>query len=520
MTGKNPEGNPNNPTTLMPIGKVWLVGAGPGEPGLITVRGLRCVSEADVILYDRLIGPELLQHAGPNCEIVYVGKEAGKHALPQEEINRIMAEKALGGRKVCRLKGGDPFLFGRGGEECLYLLERGIPFEVVPGVTAALGATAYAGIPITHRGLASCVHIVTGHEDPEKAESDVPWSELARSGGTLVFYMGVGHLEKIAQRLTQEGHSPRTPAALIANGTLPSQRMLVSTLGEIAQRAGDESIQPPAILVVGEVVKLAEKLNWFDRKPLHGRSILVTRARTQASELSDRLRELGAEVIEVPAIRIESLADTPAMRQAAREVRRFEWVVFTSVNGVDSFRESLDLEGLDVRKLSGVKIAAIGPATRDRLLEMGLRADLIPERYVAESLLESFASKGSPSGQRFLLPRSEIARPDLAEGLRRLGADVTEVPAYKTLQGTTMDNTLLDRLAGGKIDLVTFTSSSTVRNFVDAIPEERRSEIIPNVPAVSIGPITSETAREAGIEVIAEADEYTIPGLVEAVKGQ
>ena len=502
------------------MGKVWLVGAGPGDPGLITVRGLRCIAEADVILYDRLIGPELLEHAGPDCQIIYAGKKAGQHALPQEEINRILAEKALEGCKVCRLKGGDPFLFGRGGEECLYLLERGIPFEVVPGVTAALGATAYAGIPITHRGMASCVHIVTGHEDPAKVESDVPWHELARSGGTLVFYMGVENLDRIAQRLTEEGLSPETPAALIANGTSPSQHVLISTLGGIAGRAQEASIQPPAILVVGEVVRLGEQLNWFNRRPLYGRSIIVTRAGDQASELSERLRELGAEVIEVPVIRIEGLADTPAMRQAAREANRFNWIVFTSTNGVDSFREALDLEGLDVRSLSGVKIAAIGPATRDRLFEIGLRADLIPERFIAESLLESLAAQSSLSGQRFLLPRSEIARPELAQGLRQLGASVTEVPAYKTLQGITMDDPLLERLARREIDLVTFTSASTVKHFVDAIPEGRRGEILPSVRAVSIGPITSEAAREAGIEVVAEAKEYTIPGLVEAVKGR
>jgi uroporphyrinogen III methyltransferase/synthase len=459
----------------------------------------------------------LLQHAGPDCEIIYAGKEAGQHTLPQDEINRILAEKACEGHKVCRLKGGDPFLFGRGGEECLYLLERGIPFEVVPGVTAALGATAYAGIPITHRGLASSVHIVTGHEDPAKSESGVPWRELARSGGTLVFYMGVGNLGKIVQRLTEEGRSPKTPAAVIANGTLPSQRCVISTLGEIAGRAQEESIRPPAILVVGEVVRLGEKLNWFNHRPLWGRSIIVTRARDQASELSERLRELGAEVIESPVIRIESLADTPAMRRAAGEVGRFQWVVFTSVNGVDSFREALDLEGLDVRRLSGVKIAAIGPATRDRLLEIGLRADLLPERFIAESLLEALAAHGSLSGQRVLLPRSEIARPLLAEGLRGLGADVEEVPAYRTLRGAALDEPLLERLSRKEIDLVTFTSSSTVWNCVEAIPSHRKTEILSSIKCATIGPITSQAAKEAGIEVVTEANEYTIPGLVEAI---
>jgi len=498
-------------------GVVWLVGAGPGDPGLITVKGMRRIAEADVVVYDYLCNPLLLQHARPGAEIIYVGKKAGSHAMPQDQINALITEKALEGKRVCRLKGGDPFVFGRGGEEALYLRERGVAFEVVPGITSAVAVPAYAGIPVTHRELTSSFRVITGHEDPTKEESGLDWAEIASCGGTLVFLMGIRNIGMIAGKLIEHGRPPETPVAVITQGTLPAQQTAVGTLETIERIMKETGLKPPGLIVVGEVAGLRESLKWFENKPLFGRTIIVTRARAQASVLAATLEDLGAAVISTPTIRIESLGATDAMRKAAAEAGKADWLVFTSVNGVDAFFESLELEGLDVRTLSGVRVAAIGPATADRLVEKGLRPDLLPERFVAEALLEAWDKTEPFKGQTYLLLRADIARADLAVGLQARGADVIEVSAYRTLSEACLTEDLLDRIVARTIDIITFTSSSTVRNFVEAIPEERRAEVLPRICAASIGPVTSKTLEEFCITISATASEFTIPGLTAAV---
>ncbi len=499
-------------------GFVWLAGAGPGDPGLVTVKTMRSIAQADVIIYDYLANPLLLAGAKPDCEILYVGKRAGYHSKTQEEINALISEKALENKKVCRLKGGDPFVFGRGGEEALHLRELGIPFEIIPGVTSAIAVPAYAGIPVTHRGLSVSLRIITGHEDPTKEESDYNWDEIAATEGTIVFLMGVRNLPLIREKLIAGGRSPETPAAIIQHGTTPKQRTLVATLDTLADKAKAAGFAPPCIIVIGEVGSLHEPLSWFENRPLFGRSVLVTRAQAQASGLASDLEQLGAEVLQTPVIRIESLADSAEMRDAVRRASEFDWAVFTSVNGVDAFRKTLDLEGLDVRVLAGVKLAAIGAPTADRLREIGLRVDLVPKRFVAEGLLESFDALGSMKDVKFLIPRSEIARPLLVDGLRERGATVHEVYAYRTVAGDGFSEEIIDRLENDKIDLVTFTSSSTVTNFIDALPEARRSTIVPRIKGASIGPITSDTMQEMGVSIVTTAKESTIPGLVEAIR--
>ncbi|HOZ45497.1 MAG TPA: uroporphyrinogen-III C-methyltransferase [Candidatus Hydrogenedentes bacterium] len=501
-----------------PTGKVWLVGAGPGDPGLITVKGRQCIADADVVVYDYLANPALLVHARADAERIYVGKIAGHHTMKQDDINRLLCAKAEEGKRVCRLKGGDPFVFGRGGEEALCCRERGVPFEVVPGVTSAIAVPAYAGIPVTHRSMTSSLRIITGHEDPTKDESRLDWREIAASSGTLVFLMGIRNVGRIADALIAGGRDPHTPAAVITNGTLPIQRSVVGTLETIAATVEQAGLEPPGLIVVGEVVGLRDALDWFERAPLFGRTIAVTRARAQASDLVATLEALGAEVISAPTIRIESLANSEPMRSAVRDIAAVDWIVFTSVNGVDAFFESLAIEGRDVRALAGTRIAAIGPATADRIRERGLIPDLVPETFVAEALLGALDKADQPfATQTYLLPRADIARIDLADGLRARGAEVVEVAAYRTLSEGTLPDGLLERLESDAVDLVTFTSSSTVRNFVDAIPAERRAGALAHVRAASIGPITSQTLDAAGIGIEVTATESTIPGLTAAI---
>lgn len=499
-------------------GIVWLVGTGPGDPDLITLKALRCIAEADVIVHDRLIPRGLLSHATNDCLLIDAGKQPNHHTLQQEQINQVLADHASQGRKVCRLKGGDPFVFGRGGEEAIYLAQRGIRFEIVPGVTAGVGALAYAGIPLTHRNVASCAALITGHEEPTKPESAIPWDTLASFPGTLVFYMGVKHLRDLTANLIERGRSPKTPAALIENGTTPRQRTLVADLETLAQHAEQQQFKPPALIVIGDVVALRSEMQWFENRPLFGKTILVTRAREQASELAARLEMLGAEVLQSPAITIESLAHTQLMRDCVRSLGDFDWVIFTSPNAVNALFESLHLEGLDARAFATVRIAAIGPSTSDRLAQHGLKADLLPERFVAESLLDAFDSLGSIDGQKFLLPRSDLARSALPEGLSKRGAQVTETHAYRTLKGCALDGDIKKRLLEGCIDLVTFTSSSTVENFVEILPEAERQEILKRVQGASIGPITSETAARLGVSIAVQAETYTIEGLLQAIQ--
>ena len=497
-------------------GKVFLVGAGPGDPGLITVKGADCIARADVVVYDYLASPTLLAHANPDAEMIYVGKKGGDHTLPQDGINALIVEKAKQGNVVARLKGGDPFIFGRGGEEAEVLIAAGIPFEVVPGVTAAIGASAYAGIPLTHRDYTSDVAFVTGHEDPTKAESSVNWKALATGIGTLVFFMGVKNLPTIAANLVANGRSADTPAAVIRWGTTPKQKTVTATLGTIVEETRRAGIKAPAIIIVGGVVNLRKTMQWFEKRPLMGRRIVVTRAREQASGLVQRLTEYGAECIQCPTIQVGPPPDWAGLDRAIETIDQYSWIVFTSVNGVDYFFRRLFENGLDVRALGHIKTAAIGPATADRLRTWGLKSDIIPESYRAESVVEAFSAT-PVKGSRILLPRAMEARSVLPVELTRMGAMVDEVTAYETLQAENSAADLIARLTEGSIDMVTFTSSSTVKNFHRLLPPDRVDRLMKGVSVASIGPITSQTARDLGFSVTIEADTYTVPGLIQAI---
>ena len=497
-------------------GIAYLIGAGPGAPDLITVKGRECLRIADVVIYDRLASPELLQEARAGAELIYVGKSAGHHALRQEEINALIVRKAQEGKVVARLKGGDPFVFGRGGEEALALCEAGIAFEVVPGITSAIAVPAYAGIPVTQRGYTSSLSIITGHEDPGKDSSDLDWSQIAVGSGTLVFLMGVRNLPDIVTALLRNGRTPDTPAAVIQRGTEPTQQTVVGCLENIVQKAQAAGITPPAITVVGEVVNLREHLRWFDIKPLFGKRILVTRSREQASGLSARLRELGAQPVEFPTIRIVPAEDSAPLDHAIARLSSYDWIVFTSVNGVKHFMDGLARHDLDARAFATARLAAIGPVTAAELWHYALRADYVPDDYVAEAVS---AGLDVQTGQRILLPRADLARPALVEELRERGCVVDEVTTYRTLpyEHTAEDVRVL---FGTAFDIVTFTSSSTVRNLVailrDILSDDWQAALR-GARIACIGPITAETAQELGVQPDIVAEEYTIAGLVDAI---
>ena len=499
----------------MKKGVVYLVGAGPGDPGLITVKGLECIARADVIVYDYLVNDLLLQSAAPFAEKIYAGKMADHHTLKQEQINALLVEKAKAGHTVCRLKGGDPFLFGRGGEEALELARAGIDFEIVPGISAAVSVPAYAGIPVTHRGLTSTFAAITGHEDPTKETSDIDWRKISTGIGTLVFFMGVRNLSLIVKQLIENGRPANTPVALIRLGTLPKQRTITGTLATIADTAKLKNFKPPALIVVGEVVQLRESLNWFESKPLYGKTVVVTRARAQASELSRLFAAFGAEVFEFPAIRIEPPDDPTPLEKAAVNLAIYDWVIFTSVNGVDKLMECINKNG-DSRAFKNSKICAIGPATAERLSRYGLRPDLIPEKYVAEAVVEALIKNTTIDGKRFLLPRADIARASLREKLEAAKAIVDEVIAYKTVPEDQSLGLVKELFEQASIDLVTFTSSSTVKHFAALVGEDNLARLIEGAGFASIGPITSETMHSLGIPVSVQAEHYTIPGLFDA----
>jgi len=480
---------------------VSLVGAGPGDPGLLTRRGEELLRRADVVVYDRLASRVLLDLAPPGAELIDAGKSPAGVALTQEQINEVLVDRGRAGRAVVRLKGGDPFVFGRGGEEAEACRAAGIPFEVVPGITSAIAAPAYAGIPVTHRGVSTSVTVVTGHEDPTKPGTDTDWSALARADGTLVVLMGAGNVREIARLLIDGGRAPATPVAAVRWGTRPEQHTVRGTLATIA----DLGVEAPSAIVIGDVAAL--DLGWFEQRPLFGRRIVVTRAREQASALRTRLEGLGAEVIELPSIAIEPLDfELPPLDEYA-------CLVFTSANGVEAFFErGLAPAGLDARALAGTRVAAIGPGTSDALARRGIRVDLLPERFVAESLLAAFPEPGQ-EGERVLIARAESARDVLPQGLTARGYSVAVLAVYRTVP-VEPDPADLARVRAGEVDAVTFTSSSTVTNFCDAVgPDAAR------VRVVSIGPVTSDTARERGLTVHAEADPHTIDGLVDAVCG-
>ena len=490
-------------------GVAYLVGAGPGDPGLVTARALELIAEADVILYDRLIPERLVERARDDCELVYVGKRPGHNAMEQEAIEALMVERARAGSSVVRLKGGDPFVFGRGGEEAETLAAAGIEFEVVPGVTAGVAAPAYAGIPVTHRDDASAVAFVTGHEDPEKGETAIDWEALARFPGTLVLYMGVKNLPLIAERLRAAGRDPEEPAAAVERGTQPGQRTVVATLAELPGAVAEAQLRAPAILLVGAVAKRREAIAWLERRPLHGKRVVVTRARAQASGLAATLRGLGADVVELPAIRIEPRLDSDAIRAAVADLHSYALVCLTSPNGVRLLFEAMAEQGRDARALSQATVAAIGPGTARALRERGVLADVVPERFVAEALVEALADL-PVAGRPVLVARAAEARDVLPDALVERGAKVDVVALYETVREDP-DPTALE--AARSADYVTFTSSSTVTNLLEAVgdgfPDAAR--------VVSIGPVTSATAREAGLTVAVEAERHDPDGLVEAL---
>jgi uroporphyrinogen III methyltransferase/synthase len=490
-------------------GVVYLVGAGPGDPGLMTRRSLELIADADAVYYDRLIPPGALDGARADAELIYVGKQPGVPSVPQAEIGERLVDAGKAGKSVVRLKGGDPFVFGRGGEEGEALREAGVEFEVVPGVTAGVAATAYAGIPVTHRDDASAVAFVTGHEDPEKAETALDWDALAAFPGTLVFYMGVKRLDENAGALIAAGRDFDEPAAAIERGTWAGQRTVTATLGTIAETVEREAIKAPALIVVGAVAARREALHWLERRPLHGRTVVVTRARAQASGLAKTLRGLGANVVELPAIRIESRIADPEVRAAADAIADYDLVCLTSPNGVKLLFEALAAAGRDARALSGAIVAAIGPGTARALAAHGIAADVIPERFVAEALVEALADV-DVEGKRVLVARAAEARDVLPDALRERGGEVDVVALYETVREAPDDAAVA---AAADADYVTFTSSSTVTNLTEALGDRfpARARI------VSIGPITSATVREAGLEVAVEADRHDVDGLLAAL---
>ncbi len=491
--------------------RVFLVGAGPGDAGLITVRGLELVRSADVIIHDQLGTAEFLKMAKPGCELLDVGKFAGNHKVTQDDINDLLVKKAREGGIVVRLKGGDPFVFGRGGEELLHLHQTGIAAEVVPGVTSAVSAPCYAGIPITQRGYTVSMAIVTGHE-AEKETSEINYNALAGIG-TVVFLMAVKNLPQICENLIKAGRSKDTPVALVQHGTLACQRTVTGTLETISQVAAEAGIKPPAVTVVGEVVSLREQLKWFEKRPLFGRTIAVTRSRLQASSLCEKLRLAGARVIECPTIKIIQHQQNPEFKNFLEESDRFEHLVFTSVNGVEGFAASLSESGRDLRFRAGKKITCIGPATAEAFILRGIKPDFIPETYVAEALLPWF-SKLKPSGVAIL--RAEKAREVLPEALKKLGHDVKVVSIYHTDFEKPDSEEILHAFSEKSVDLVTFTSSSTAEGFAQLLDGSGISH--ESVKAASIGPVTSEKCRALGFSVAIEAEEFTIPGLIEAIE--
>jgi uroporphyrinogen III methyltransferase/synthase len=501
-------------------GIVYLVGAGPGDPELITLKALRAIQKADVIVFDALANPALLAEAPAGAELIDAGKRAKAHKLTQDETNALLADKARAGHVVVRLKGGDPYIFGRGSEEAIYLHERGIDVIVIPGITAAIAGPAYAGIPVTHRSVATTLTLVTGHEDPTKGHTQTDYqtlAALAKAGGTLCFYMGMGRLQNIVDELARFGLDTETPAAVVQWGTLPIQRSVKAALKDLPAEVDKAQLGAPAIIVIGPVagVDATGALQWFERRPLFGQTIVITRTRHQASELREKLAELGANVLEAPTIEIHPPDDWEPIDYAIRSIDEFDWLILTSVNGVTGLRERLDALGLDARHLAGVKIAAIGDATAAALLDIGLRADLVPTQFVAESLAADLIARESMQHKRVLMLRADIARPALREKLEEAGATVEDLSIYVTKPAASLPAEVVEAITEGKVDWVTFTSSSTARNFIDLLGSHR--DALGKLKLASIGPITTQTLRELSLTRTGEAKTFNIDGLVQAI---
>ncbi len=499
----------------MNLGKVYLVGAGPGDPGLLTVKGAQALAAADVVVYDRLLDPSLVALAPASAERVFVGKERGRQALTQSEINDLLVAEGLAGKTVVRLKGGDPFVFGRGGEEALALAGARVPFVVVPGVTSAVAAAAYAGIPVTHRGVSTSVTVVTGSEDPSKGETSANWAALAKTGGTIVTLMGWAALPGIVDTLQANGMATDTPAALVQWGTWSRQRTVTGSLANIAQRGKAAGIGAPVIAIIGQVARLREEIGWFDRRPLWGKRVLVTRSRTQASRLIEMLIDLGAEPIELPSIEIGPLDDYGELDAALAETADVpgRWIIFASVNSVEFVWERLRATGQDARHFAGATIGAIGPATARALRERGIEPDFIPKRSVSEEVIAELSGLDW-AGRLALLPGSAIGRDALAVGLAGLGADARRVPAYRNVRPEGIEERARQAFERG-VDVITFTSSSTVRNLLDILGDDRR--LLEGSTIACIGPITAGTALELGLSVDIIAAEHNVEGLADAL---
>jgi uroporphyrinogen III methyltransferase / synthase len=504
----------------MSAGTVYIVGAGPGDPTLVTVRGQRYLAAADVVVHDTLVHPRLLRRARADAERIDVGA-AAPQPLQQDAISLLLAEKAREGKMVVRLKWGDPFVFDSGGKEALFLHEQGIRFEVVPGVTAPVAAPAYAGLPVTYPGAGDILTFIRGHEDGSHKPPKIDWETVARIDGTIVCYAGPRQLPGIVDALTSHGRSPKDSSAVVFHGTLPQQRTVQGTLGELKERLSEAGADKDAgVLVVGAVAGLRDHLRWFDARPLFGRRVLVTRSREQAGELVEMLEDLGAETIEAPTIRIVPPADHAPLDAAVADAGGFDWIVFTSANGVEAFMRRLLAGPGDVRSLKGPRLCAIGPATADRLGSYGIKVDLMPIEYRAEAILEALGSAADLAGARVLLPRADIAREVLADELRKAGALVTEVAAYRTIRETLTrsdDPDIYKMLLEGAIDVVMFTSASTVRNFAEGIGEEQAADLLRQTVVACIGPVTAEAAQRLHIHARVMPSDYTIPALVQAI---
>jgi uroporphyrinogen III methyltransferase / synthase len=508
------------PASQQTLGKVYLVGAGPGDPGLITLRGKYLLEHAEVVVYDYLANPKLLSYVPKTAEFIYAGKKGGGlHAFTQKDINRLLVEHAQRGKMVVRLKGGDPFIFGRGAEEIQELVAEGIDFEVVPGVTSATAAATYAGIPITHREYTASVAFVTGHEDPAKKISNISWEKLATGAGTIVIYMGIKTLPSITKKLIDHGRSPDTPVAVVRWASTPQQHTVVGTLETICEVVQQADIKPPALVIIGEVVKLRSTIDWFEKRPLFGKRIVVTRTRDQASDLVAKLEEHGAECLEYATIQIEPAQDYQIFDAAMTTIAQYQWILFTSLNAVTYFFQRLFHLGLDSRHLAGAKIAAVGRATAEKLLQYGIKADLIPEQFTGEGLARALVQT-QVGGNRILLPRAMRAAELLPETLTDAGATVTVAPVYRNVPPPGLGDELRQQLLNGTIDMVTFTSSSTVTNFLAMLKADSKDELkrlFNKVQIAAIGPVTTATVAEHGLNVAVQPEKYTIADMVHSI---
>ncbi|MBN1374531.1 MAG: uroporphyrinogen-III C-methyltransferase [Dehalococcoidia bacterium] len=497
------------------VGKVFLVGAGPGDPALITIKAVQSLQKADAVIYDQLVAPQLLNYASPRADKIFVGKSADKHTAEQDEINLMLVQRARQGDTIVRLKGGDPFVFGRGGEEADFLRENAIPFEIIPGITSALAVPAYAGIPVTYRGISSSVAIVTGHEDPRKSTSSINWQGLAAGVDTLIFLMGMQNLALITGKLMECGKAPGTPVAVIKDGTLPDQIIVTGTLLTIAAQVKKQAITAPAAIVIGNVVKLNERLSWYTKLPLFGKRVLITRAGLQSASFEAQLLERGAMPVKFPMIKIKPIIKNSKLDTAIEHLSSYDWVIFTSVNGVDIFFQRLKKCGLDARAFSGVKIGAIGPATGKLLESYGILPDYIPRVYTGKGVVNGIKSQYM-QGKRVLLPRADIADDEITRGLIKLNATVDDIPVYRTVRPEYDVNQFKKMVLCKKIDIITFTSSSTVKNFISVLNSKEIAQIHARV--VCIGPKTASVASDAGFTVNIVAKEQTMDGLLRAME--